>query len=116
MTEGRRSLSVLGESNTRDHLSGEIGLLERGAIEMLLDFPRSYVVSAQAYLLAQHMTDGMAVAEVANLAGMSIELTHEALDELDGRAMITRRQDGLVITKAICRRYVDAHVLRYDFR
>jgi len=61
---------------------------------MLMDFPRNHIVSAEAYLLAQHLQDGMAVAEAANAANMSMDLAHKALDELDNRALATKRETG----------------------
>lgn len=116
MTEGRGGLRTLEEREVGNLLTGSIGELEKSAISLLLDFPRHHVVSAEAYLLAQHLRDGMAVAEAASLSGMSIELADAALTELDGHALITRRRDGLVVTKALCRRYVELRTLRYDFR
>jgi hypothetical protein len=117
MRKGRTSLRELVSKPERyDHLTRDVGELEQLAISLLLRYPRSFVVSAQAYLLALELQDGISVSEAAAASGMSVELAHEALEELDNRAMVTRRRDGLVVTKAVCRRYIETAELRYDFR
>jgi hypothetical protein len=116
MKQGRPGLRSLEASTSQVRLAGTVDATERLAIQLLLDFPRYHVVPAAAYLIAQRLEDGITVAEAAKRASMTVEVAQQALDELDTRAMITRRRDGLVVTKAICQRYITLGHFRYDFR
>ncbi len=81
-----------------------------------LIFPRSLVVSAEAYLIARRARDGMTIREVSSACSMSEELTRHALGELDERALITLRLDGQVISRNLSSTHIAMRHLRYDFR
>ncbi|MBP2329715.1 hypothetical protein JOF56_010100 [Kibdelosporangium banguiense] len=90
--------------------------MDDAARSLLLFFPRSLVVSAPAFRVAQVAQDGMTIRELSNQASMTVELTAKALDELDARALTTLRKDGQVVSRNLAREHLERGHLRFDFR
>ncbi|MEU4765367.1 hypothetical protein AB0H12_19120 [Actinosynnema sp. NPDC023794] len=86
------------------------------AKSLVLAVPRSLVVSASAYQVAVVARDGMTVRELAHDTGMSLTAVDAGLRELDGRALITLRKAGQVVSRNLALEHVERGHLRYDFR
>jgi hypothetical protein len=86
------------------------------AIATTMVFPRSLIVSAEAFLVARVARNGMSIREAAKACSTSEELARKAIAELDERALMTVRVDGQVISRNLAASYLDLGHLRYDFR
>jgi hypothetical protein len=86
------------------------------ALNTAMVFPRSLIVSAEAFLVGRAACNDMTIREVAEKCSMTEELTRKAMTELDERALATLRADGQVVSRNLASAHLEIGHLRYDFR
>lgn len=85
------------------------------ATDLLIGYPRSFVVSPEAYLFAEQSKSGLSVAEVATAAGLSLQEGNSAAAELrDSMGAIFLRKDNIVILEGEAASTLSMSWLRYE--
>lgn len=85
------------------------------AIDLLMAYPRSFVVSPEAYLFAEQSRSGLAISEVATAAGLSSAVGQEAAAELrDDIGALFLRKDNIVILEGEAAHLLSRSWLRYQ--
>ncbi|MET9626300.1 hypothetical protein ABZX92_02450 [Lentzea sp. NPDC006480] len=106
--------SKIDGNPTQEHTGLETGA--KVARSLLSSFPRSLVVSAPAFIVAELAHDGMTFRELAHASKLESDLVSSAVAELDARALVTLRRDGQVVSRNLAREHLERGHLRFDFR
>lgn len=82
-------------------------------VSLLMEYPRFLTLSPLDFHVSRFVDAGSTVREIAIRSNMLHELCLEALRSMASRALMSLREDELVVTTSLCRHYHAANGLRY---
>lgn len=119
LEQGRAGLSAIERLAASGELPftslGDIpsSKLDQLLVNSLFGFPRFFVVSEVAFLVAQFALEGSTLAEIESAACLSSDLLEMGLSELESEGLLTRRLDKLVVATSLANQYFQNGVLRF---